>query len=297
MRVIIFLQLIIWGFSSAFCQLDSIAAKDSLIIVNQYIYDLDFGISMFHRDCPNQKTYNKNGLLLREIDYGKAENSKYKMNHIIYYYYDDNQRLISKEYYSNNADLLFLYIYSYHKTTGDTLNIKKGTISNNKFNHTEERKFKYKKGVLNAITEFNEYKKAVSITNITQKKKQQIKQKTYTKHSALSDSINSTFSYLTYENNQLSTQTIIQLYANSLSDTAKYTNEYNDKGFLIKQTYKKSNTTIYTKEFSYYPEGELKSVTQINSNNKKEAFVAYELTKLIRLFGGIESSYLKLSKQ
>ena len=55
-------------------------------IINKYVYDLDHGISMFHRHCPNQKTYSKDGILLREIEYGEVEKSKSGMNHIIYYY-------------------------------------------------------------------------------------------------------------------------------------------------------------------------------------------------------------------
>ena len=292
----LFVLFFLGYYTNSFCQVETQIQKDSLIVISEYEYDLNFGISMFHRFCPSQKTHNKNGKLLREIKYENSDDSKSNIKEIIYHYYNDYNQLISKEYYSINASLLFLIVYEYDNDTRDTLRIKKGIIQSNKLVASEDIKFKYKNGIISTITRYNKNKKAISKTSILTSQNKQIKKEIFTKHSLKTDSIVSRETTLKYKNEQHISEKIIIQYRQSTSDTIKYSFSYNEENLLSNVSLFINDSVENKKELSYYPEGELKSISLFNSDNKKVRFYAFEINKLIRPFGGIESSYLKLIK-
>jgi hypothetical protein len=278
----------------AFTQVENIS-KDSLIVINEYVYDLDYGISMFHRYCPSQKTFNKEGVLLREINYTKGEVSNYNMDAIIYFYYNKDGRLHSKEYYTTNADLKYLIVYDYNEITGDTLRISKGIIQDNSFVISDDIKYKYKKNKLVQVKHYNHNKDLLSKTEVINQDSVQLYKKTFSKIALETDSITYQESIFSYQNNLLANKLIINHYTNLRTDTTRYSYTYQNN-LISNSAYYQNSALINSTETTYYPEGGVKTITVFNADKKKIAFSAFETSYLLRQFGGLNSAYPNTKK-
>lgn len=293
MRTILIISLL-WVFTSASiikAQNDTTGInKDSLIIINAYDYDLSHGISMFHRFCPNQKTYNKQNVLLREINYKKSElDEKISIEVFIYYFYNDNNQLISEEYYLPDGTFNYLIKYTYNP---DNLLINKSLLlqTDNKLSFKSDTLYNYKEKKLTQIISRNSKKKKTSKTIVNYLNDKEV----YISNFKSTDGQPSQIitEKLLDEGRVIEEVKFIN-YSDSLTDTLSYKYKYTTEGKILEQSVQKNNTFMHAYIYEYYPDSMLKSISKINEKGEKLEFRVFEIKKIIHSFGGFESKLAK----
>ncbi len=245
---------------------------------------------MFHRTCTNQKTYDLNNKLLREIIYKKTNDDKIIISDVIYYFYQKD-RLISKEFYSTNAELNYFYFYQYNS---DNKLIKESKASeiNNKLIISETKEYSYNQNNTSIIT-LNEQKKKTSLTTILENNDNKTSSTVFTKKHPLNDSINTITCKSLLKDGLIIEEVIITSYKNNTSDSVKTINKYDNQKQLIESISYKNGIFLEKITFDFYPDGTLKTRILFKPEDKIIDYVSFEKEKIFREFGGLKSVYLE----
>ncbi|MBN2487060.1 MAG: hypothetical protein JXB34_13885 [Bacteroidales bacterium] len=264
----------------------SSVGRDSLIVVNTFVYDLNYGISMFHRFCPNQKTYDKQKKILREIIYSKPDSgNKVSIEKFVYYFYN-NENLASEEFY--RPDGVFDHLVKYTYDANNNLTAKSIlTMSAGKKNFVGDTIYKYSNNQLIQITARNNKKKTVSNISITYSPESEIH--TLKHKNTLNNQPTEVISEKKFENGKISEIIQINKYNKGIADTLRVKYNYNENGQLKEKIYYKNSAFETRLQFDYFASGDIKSIGETDEKGKKTAFTAFERKNIIHSFGGVES--------
>lgn len=272
--------------------------KDSLVFINTFEYDLNHGISQFHRTCTNQKTFNLEGQLLREIDYTPTDSNRAGLESISYFFYNTNGELLSTEVYDYQSNLIALEINEYDKKTGNLLHFVTGDVQNDKLIVDYSIKYKYKKGKLINASYYNKQNKKSAIVTIIEETPETAKTlRKYTKHSICSSELISEETISRIESGNVIEEIIILNKIDFTSDTNRIVYTYEKKtGFNVEKNYYKNSQLVKKKRFQYYNNGKVKSLTVLDPEDKRIAFTTFDLKETYRIFGGLDSVAHKFGK-
>jgi hypothetical protein len=292
MRYLLIVFFLLLKASFAFAQ------DDSLIVINTYDYDINYGINRYHRYCPNQKTLNKDAVLMLEITYSKVEKSdNVLINNITRNFYINN-RPISNEIYNAQENLEFIKYYKYNEDNTLTQEILISFLTETP-SIKSIKKYKYKKGALIQTTLINENKKKVCKTVYSNKEGVELIETSYTKFALEFDSLSKISISKYFTNDTLKNQTAIY-YRKNRNDTIKTEFEYNNEGLAVKQTIVKNSQLHEIKVYTFNKNGEVFSESTLNTSNELISFYEYEKTYLIHQIKKVDSAlklnYNKLSK-
>lgn len=268
------------------------AQFEKFLVLTQYQYDLNYGISQFHRTAINQKTYDTTKVLLREVEYiSTTDTNKSKIGSITYYFYDKNN-LKSVERYLPDATLIDASEYIYNKKNL-VKEKKKYILSDKNLVLIQNTKYKYKADSLVLYKTYNVDKKLVKIVTITRMPENRIIEKTFTDYAAAmsQDSLLAIKKTQTFNDMKLMEETILYTKKDGLTDTVKTTYNYNENNTLSEVTTYKNSQYVNRKTYEHYSDNAVKSVTTFNAEKKRTAFTAWERKKVEIIFGGLESVF------
>ena len=248
--------------------------KDSIFVVNSFEYDLNYGISMYHKFCYNQKTFNKSERLESEINYAKKDERKSKITSVIYYYYNSRGQLSSKETVSVAGDLQHAINYFYNSEGGGNMEIEfemvGGTpklIGFQKFSYSTPENYK--------ITYFNSHKKKYATGEIVAQN-DLYHELTIYKKPELNDGLVSK-QYIKILSDNVTVKDSTTFTYEDGKTTYKTTHyAYKNDGRLIKSSSIQNDSLVPTLHFRYFPDGKKQSVQEKDANGKIMSYTGFE---------------------
>lgn len=289
-----FLLLVVYLAGKTYGQVDSTLQKqqDSLIVLNAYKYDLKYGISMFHRFCYNQKTYSKNAVLLREINYiPQTADQKVGMSSIIYYYYNAAGLLQSQEVFKSDGTIDFAvkHIYNSDKqVTSKTIY----TLSEGELKVLGDTLYKYKGNKLYQVIARNNKKKKLAITIITEEQGRTMQTCIIKNPNLLINQPVKMETSSEVSNGQISTKRVINYYKDGQTDTTEIKMKYTAEGLLAEKSVYINSRFLKTMKFEYYPDGFLKSLSVNDEKGQKIEFTSVDINRIIHNYGGFNSIFI-----
>lgn len=270
---IIALIFITFNISLAFAQ------TDSVVSVNKFVYDLNHGISVYHRYCSNQTTYNTNRQVIRETYYSKDKISgQISIDNIDIYFYDKDF-LTSIETYDAQENPVAIKQYFYDKN-GNIKKTSKGNIVSGNLEINEEEAYKYKKGKLVRITTKVNGKKA-SVTSYVHSDGKKISERVfYIDNPAESDLIKETIEKEFDENNLVSSKTIARQFQNK-SEKETFKNTYNESNMLAESIVELDGQFKEKRKYGYNNKNELQTIHVYDEKNKLVDYNSFVIKKLI----------------
>ncbi len=261
--------------------------SDSVIVISTYDYDLNYGISMYHRFCPNQKTFNKGNQLIREVFYkndtlsGKAAIEKF-----IYYYYK-GENLISIETYNGEGTPIKLVKMEYN----DNNNLISKTlynISGSDLIYIGDTTYRYKDKLIGIVSR-NEKKKKSSMTKINYADNLIIHSTKFTKYSEVINSITNETVTQKIQDSLLLREDRISISSEGQSDTLSYIYSYDNQGFISEKQILVNNKERSKLRYEYYPDGDLKTETVYLPSGEKIKYFVFNKERKIINFAGFKS--------
>jgi hypothetical protein len=290
MQKISFLLILFLFSSGVSAQNDTLKTTiDSLLVINTFDYDLNYGISMFHRFCPDQKTYNKQNMLLRELTYIKNDGEQeVTISSVIYYFYYTDNSLKSEEYYKADGTFNFLVKYIYN-TDHQLVSKTKFSLTNNKLVFLGDTLYKYKEIHLVQVVARDKKKKKSSKTLVTYEPGKEIHTCTFISTKLTENQPKQLITEKLIIDGQIVEENRITVFNNLQTDTLQIKSNYNTGGQLTEQSFYKSKSLQYIVKYDYYPEGIIKSISKTDKEGKKITFQGFEVKRFLHDFGGLES--------
>jgi hypothetical protein len=245
---------------------------DSFYVKTQYNHVLNNGMMTYKKLPVNQKTYNKQGQLVREVVYTPGEIT---IDYELYYHYDNNKNYLIEKYI--DYKLVHYWLLKYKK---DKLKQKTAfSYSNGKSILVSKTKYSDKKG-LSSIKEYSPEKELIYSYTLNKKNSlHHITEEIFQE----SDSIERRIKHEYYNKKwDAPERTMEIIYSKTGIDTIKTENKINLKGRVDESVATNSTNTKITTRYTYFPKGEIKKFYSINEKRKYTKYVEYDLKKYYR---------------
>lgn len=285
---------IFFAFGNITFSQESIGTKDSIFVVNIFTYDLNHGISMYHKFCENQKTFLKKGKLLSETTFIKApEGEKFNsISEVVYYYYNSENKLIARETLNTSGNLLASKNLFYN-SIGDLVLEINFKIDNNKPVLTEKTSYTYKANTTTKTTLSGKNKTVVTIT-----KSADLIQETYSFNdfAVRADSIQYKEVQRVIKNSKVHSETTIIRKITGEIDTLVKSYSYSNQNQLVGEKLVKNNILQENVKYNYTAEGLKNSMNVSNADGKTIEYLGYETHEFYREFPippSISANYFK----
>ncbi len=258
--------------------------KDTFYVKTKYEHILKDGKLTYTKKAVNQKTFNKNGLIVREVFY-TGPNSE--IDYELYYHYgndNENNYYLIEKYKEGN-----IIGYTQFKYKKDVLNRQSSySVSNGNSKHEKTIKYSLKKGIFTK-KEYSQDKNLIYVESINKNNPLLFVIEEFFHDS---DSLNRRITKEVYSDSLEHIEKKIEItFHTSRTDTTIHMYTYNKKEFLDKTVSSCSNKPTITTKFIYYPKGEIKKTYSFESNRNYLEYYEFDLKRYFRQIPYIEPTY------